>query len=471
MTTYTEDQQDVDRIQSHARAASSITSAAGTTSGKPVERKRSARDSEQNPELVSDALLEAEAKLVDSGAIGVGGGCLHAYRGAPTQLSGTEIERTLRRWQAGHAEFPFSAVVAHYRAVGRNRVRPDVAAKLRDLHGRRLDDPILAAWLPMTFDTDHGTYSTYVGLDYFDHVVESAQRPADCERVDAYIAAAAIDLALLETRAAAASPDGPQLARARAATRVVTQLGRFAPDYVLDPSLAATGAAAMAHAGCHYESFASAAALALESVPNDIATAVRLTLLPTTRLHDEQMFIRCIQIFEGLYRQTATAISSATRNLLAGETAHAADCLDRASGRLEAIPMLFRVLTTMPIDAFSVIRGFTNGRSAVQSRAFREIQFSCAPADRRPHHIQHLDAREATLQCAYLSRRSTLADALYFEESMRRLDRTWGAMKQGHWGITRKIIGSVPGTGGTAGASYLQTAAKSSLFPGLPAAA
>jgi tryptophan 2,3-dioxygenase len=401
----------------------------------------------------------------------VGGRCLHAFRGTPAQLSSAEIERTLRQWRVGHAEFPFTAVVAYYQAVGRNSVRPEVAAMLRDLHGRHRDDPLLAAWLPMTFDTDHGTYSTYVGLDYFDHVVQSAQQSADCERVDAYIAAAAIDLALLEARAVAGSPHRPQLTRTRAATRVVTQLSRFAPDYELDPSLAATGAAALAHADCHYDSFTSAAALALESVPQDIAAAVRLTLLPTTRLHDEQMFIRCIQIFEGLYRQVATAISSATRNLLAGETALAQDCLDRASGRLEAIPTLFRVLTTMPIDVFSVIRGFTDGRSAVQSRAYREIQFSCAPADRRLHHIQHIETGEATLQDVYLSTRSTLADAMHFEESMRRLDRAWGAMKRGHWGITRKIIGSVPGTGGTAGASYLQTAAKSSLFPGLPEAA
>jgi hypothetical protein len=197
MPTYTEDEQ---------------------ASGKPADRKRSVRDSEANPELVSATLLEAEAKLVDSGAMGVGGRCLPAYRGTPTQLSGAEIERTLRHWQAGDDAFPFAAVVAYYQAVGRHRVRPDVAAALRDLHGRYRDDPLLAAWLPMTFDTDHGSYSTYVGLDYFDHVVQSAQRSADRERVDACIAAAAIDLALLETRAAAASPHGPQLARTRAAT-------------------------------------------------------------------------------------------------------------------------------------------------------------------------------------------------------------------------------------------------------------
>ena len=76
--------------------------------------------------------------------------------------------------------------------------------------------------------------------------------------------------------AAEASPHRPQLARMRAATRVVTQLAQFAPDYALDPNLAATGTAALAHADCHYEIFASAAALALESIPDSyIASAVR----------------------------------------------------------------------------------------------------------------------------------------------------------------------------------------------------
>jgi len=56
---------------------------------------QSVRDSQENPKLVSDTSLEAEAKLVDSGAVGVGGRSLHAYRGTPAQLSATEIERTL----------------------------------------------------------------------------------------------------------------------------------------------------------------------------------------------------------------------------------------------------------------------------------------------------------------------------------------------------------------------------------------
>ena len=194
-------------------------------------------------------------------------------------------------------------------------------------------------------------------------------------------------------------------------------------------------------------------------------------LLPTTRLHDEQMFIRSIQIFEGLYRQTATAISSATRNLLAVKPHLRRTASTGPPGRLEAIPTLFRVLTTMPIDAFSVLRGFTNGRSAVQSRAYREIRsharpligaFITPPSTSTPGKI--------TLQCVYLSTRSTLADAMHFEKSMRRLDRAWcdetgqlGDHAEDHRIRTwyrrdgRRIV--------------LETAAKASLFPGLAEAA
>jgi len=71
------------------------------------------------------------------------------------------------------------------------------------------------------------------------------------------------------------------------------------------------------------------------------------------------------------------------------------------------------------------------------------------------------------LQDVYLSMRKTHPDALVLEEAMRRLDRAWVAMKRGHWGITLKVIGTVPGTGGTAGASYLKNAAMMSLFPRL----
>ncbi|MBA8958299.1 tryptophan 2,3-dioxygenase [Rhodococcus percolatus] len=414
--------------------------------------------------MISETLLEAEQKFVRSGVIGVGGTCLQAAEATTDELSGRNIENALRQWEAGHAEFPHAAVAAHYQTVGRNGVRPHLVAMLQNFHNNNRAHHVLGAWLPMTFDAQNGDYLSYVGLDYFDQVVRSD----DAQRVDAFVAAAAMDLALLEARALGRSAHAPQVVRTRAVTRVVTQLDRLAPDFSLDPSVAAAGLAALAQPGADYSSFASHAAPALNGVPEEIGSAVRLTLLPTTRLHDEQMFIRCIQIFEGLYRQVATAISMAIRDLRHGLAAAAKSRLDRASIRLEAVPALFRVLTTMPVDAFSIIRGFTHGRSAVQSRAFREVEFACAPLDPRDfEHIGKIDVGDTTLQDVYLSMRKTHPDAHVLEEAMRRLDRAWVAMKRGHWGITLKVIGTVPGTGGTAGASYLKNAAMMSLFPRL----
>lgn len=288
--------------------------------------------------MISETLLEAEQKFVRSGVIGVGGTCVQAAEATTDELSGRNIENALRQWEAGDAEFPHAAVAAHYQTVGRNGVRPRLVAMLQNFHDNNRAHHVLGAWLPMTFDAQNGDYLSYVGLDYFDQVVRSD----DAQRVDAFVAAAAMDLALLEARALGRSAHAPQVVRTRAVTRVVTQLDRLAPDFSLEPSVAAAGLAALAQPGADYGPFASVAAPALNSVPEEIGSAVRLTLLPTTRLHDEQMFIRCIQIFEGLYRQVATAISRSIRDLRDGLAAAAKDRLDRASIRLEAVPALFR---------------------------------------------------------------------------------------------------------------------------------
>lgn len=108
---------------------------------------------------------------------------------------------------------------------------------------------------------------------------------------------------------------------------------------------------------------------------------------------------------------------------------------------------VFRVLTTMPKDAFAVIRANTDGRSAVQSRAYRTVERS-APE----------------LHGALLT--SSLQEC-ELQSVMSELDTAWGAMKRTHWGITMKVIGTVRGTGGTAGASYLREAAEARLFPAL----
>jgi tryptophan 2,3-dioxygenase len=152
--------------------------------------------------------------------------------------------------------------------------------------------------------------------------------------------------------------------------------------------------------------------------------------------------------------------------------AAAATELGDAAGRIERTPILYRVLTTMSREGFAVIREHTHGRSAVQSRAYREIERTCAPRQPGPVDANVPDVRlpGPSLQQVYteLSGGPCRARLAPVAGAMARLDEAWRSMKRTHWGITLKIIGRVPGTGGTGGASYLKVAADLPLFPLLP---
>jgi tryptophan 2,3-dioxygenase len=63
--------------------------------------------------------------------------------------------------------------------------------------------------------------------------------------------------------------------------------------------------------------------------------------------------------------------------------------------------------------------------------------------------------------------RLTQADQERVLNAMRRLDGSWRRLKRTHWAITLKVIGGVPGTGGTSGAYYLQKHMDAPLFPRL----
>ncbi|MFB6715095.1 hypothetical protein [Streptomyces sp. NPDC056358] len=147
------------------------------------------------------------------------------------------------------------------------------------------------------------------------------------------------------------------------------------------------------------------------------------------------------------------------------------DELSDAAHRLDATPALFRVLTTMPREAFAVIRENTYGRSAVQSTSYRRVELLSAPRDPGSFSPQapFLALEGETLQEVFERQLPELPPKTVtrLEESMRRLDAGWHMSKRTHWGIALKIIGSAPGTGGTSGADYLQRTAEVSLFPNL----
>jgi tryptophan 2,3-dioxygenase len=219
---------------------------------------------------------------------------------------------------------------------------------------------------------------------------------------------------------------------------------------------------------------ADAARAAVEAIRAEASPALRraveITLLPMTTLHDERMFIRSIQLFERLFARVARAMGLAVAAVRAGRPLEAADFLESAATRLPgATAPLYRILTTMPPEAFAVIRDHTHGASAIQSRPYQLVETVSAKREAGAHSPEKgpLFTLDATLQEAFLAHAGGWAteDARRLEAAMRKLDAGWCGMKRTHWGVTMKIIGRVPGTGGTTGADYLKAAAQVPLFP------
>ncbi|MFJ8628723.1 hypothetical protein ACIRD3_38580 [Kitasatospora sp. NPDC093550] len=378
-------------------------------------------------------------------APGVGGPSLAAARPDPADAEPRRALRELARWQLdGRAaeRFPYAAVLGHYRAVGKNAVGEELLTALRAVEpaGAGTADPaarLLVDWLPQVVDGQQGDYDSYLGSPVY------ASLTAAGVSAEQLITALLADVVATEAATLADSPAG--LPRTRAALRA---LAASAGPLTGQPA----GWAALADRAAGEpedlpRACAEAVAAARDAVPAEVLRAVELTLTPTTRSHDEQMFIRVIQIFEAVFGAVARAVAEATGEVAAGRTEAARALLADAARQVAGTSGVFRVLTTMPKDAFAVIRANTDGRSAVQSRAYRVVERSC-PA-------LHLTLVESGLP----------QDGL--RPVMAELDDAWGAMKRTHWGITMKIIGMVRGTGGTSGASYLREAAEARLFPAL----
>ncbi|MCW2877865.1 MAG: hypothetical protein JWQ95_1965 [Sphaerisporangium sp.] len=378
--------------------------------------------------------------------------------------------------------FPFSEILDHYQINGRARVFPELVTLLRDLHPRLplprlVQERVLADWLPSTFDQEGGDYDSYLAVPMLERLAASggvvdggAVLDGDVV-LDSQVAMILADLLITEGEALAVDPESPrQRVRTHVALQALARTPAFVPRALgagerstwarqpvdrNDPALSARA-----------QWFGQAT---VDRMPPVIRRAGEISLLPMTPLHDEVMFIRVIQMFELVYRQTFRSIVRAVTALMAGDVEAATVALGDAARRIEGTPSLYRILTTMPRESFAIIRTHTHGRSAIQSRAYREIERICAPKPDGPTEpkIAPVNLTVPTLPEVYASLAAASGESALrgVREVMARLDDGWCSMKRTHWGITLKIIGSVGGTGGTTGATYLKTNSERPLFP------
>jgi tryptophan 2,3-dioxygenase len=419
-------------------------------------------------------------KAVEASSIrdGVGVGGVSRRAGRHRSPAGA-LNRLHRWWRRGAsaASFPYRPVLGHFQAVGRNHADPGLVATLRAARevlpaGR--DDAralILRHWLPSTVDQEDGDYDTYAGLSLLNLLADSYGERGEVDAVlDAVQVVLLADLLRFETSALAEEPDLlRQQVRARACLRALARADELAPrarhlipaNPLGDSGIRELGRDELRERGNEL----SRAVLAV--APPAVRDAVEFAMLPTTWLHDEVMFIRSIQSFEVVYRQVARCVERAIAALDADRPTAASDELRDATRRITATTMLYRILTSMPPDVFAIIRAYTHGRSAVQSRSFRAVERYCAPPVPADSAVAGIELAGPSLQEVYEARpaRGELASLTYLTDTMRDLDTAWRLMKRTHWGITLKVIGRVPGTGGTAGADYLGQAAARPLFP------
>jgi tryptophan 2,3-dioxygenase len=408
--------------------------------------------------------------------VGVGGLSLHARTAPLHDRLGSTAAEAVDAWveatrrgngAATPASFPFGSVLAHYRAVGRAAASATLVGELRRIATSIPDDAEpdrrqLKTWLCSVTDQLDGDYHSYAGTTQLNEFLDRAPFGGGQGDVDTLFQGLLLDQLRTEAAVLAVAPSPAQRRRTNAVLHAVGQLDQLAPEAlpaVPDVAEVLEGARTGASDG---ELAESAAKVVARYTPTDVVdTLADRVMVPSTPLHDEQMFLRSIQTFECVYSTGAAILGRATDSLERGAAERATALLNALAARLSATAALYRVLTTMPPPVFAIIRRYTAGRSAVQSHTYRQVERIAAPRDSAA-------GGPRTLQDVFLRGSGAGADAV--RAAMLAVDTAWCAMKRTHWGITVKTIGNVRGTGGTAGASYLRAAAGQPLFPALAGA-
>jgi tryptophan 2,3-dioxygenase len=386
----------------------------------------------------------------------------------------------VRRWarrppgvslEAWCAAFPFDAVAEHWRSVGRAQVGSaaiaavDEAAVVLAADDTPAEPPawawFLRTWLPMLVDIGHGrcTYATYVGTPALVQGLASNDIDADpC-------------VALLLAHLLRHQLDAP-----------------VDPAHPTIPAVPVSRVAAMAESLLRHRrdqapvvGARSLVAAVLGAAPPALARQADLLAMPMTTVHEEHLFLRALQLFEAVFASMLTEVESARSLLDINEVDGAAAALGSASDRLgRAIPF-FRILATIHPDEFALIREETPGASGLQSTSFKAIELACArqeptrlasPGYGEPV-VAALVAAEAeagrpsiedhALRLRALADGRPAVDRLV--AAIVSLDHRWGQWKKAHWATASRLIGEVPGTGGTTGAAYLRAHVDGRLFP------
>jgi len=217
--------------------------------------------------------------------------------------------------------------------------------------------------------------------------------------------------------------------------------------------------------------------------------------------HDEMLFIIIHQVYELWFKQLLHEIDATAEGIDSGDLLRVAKNFRRIHSIQRLIEEQVDILETMTPQEFNQFRDNLNPASGFQSVQFRELEFACGIA--RTDVLQWIELTEE--QRARLERRRaspslydrvkellrrrgfatgssdeliasyrriyTNADANYdlylLLEDLIEFDERFLLWRGRHIRMVERMIGARPGTGGSAGAKYLEGTLSQRFFPEL----
>jgi tryptophan 2,3-dioxygenase len=399
--------------------------------------------------------------------------------------------------------FPYFALLERWHRAGKAFVPTNELEELdavwRELRARRIATrafEILDSFFSLLLDRHRGRYSyeSAIGMEMIERLSLPSELPSR-EHAEARIGQARILLADLLAFEAASHLDGPPwagggvpplaagLRRVRLLRAALARIDPFAlaPDEARAAADTPTGREDddVGDAALRIREGLAEASVVLRSAPEETLFLFRLSLIPVSTRHDEVMFLRMLQIFELLFTIVLRRVREAIVAVRDAEPGVAARALTEAATVTRKSPLLFRVLFTMTRESFATFRDLTRGSSAIQSRQYKLIELLCARPD--PARLGSLafatltedELADGTLEEALAAYEARHGEAgrdgglAALRRSMVALEREIVVWKRTHHRLAERMIGDLPGTGGTEGAEYLRRYVDSPLFPSL----
>jgi tryptophan 2,3-dioxygenase len=315
------------------------------------------------------------------------------------------------------------------------------------------DTWIVAGWLTAAdaMCSGHRTYETYTLCDLFDaHCAGAPEDGGHQRRAQVLAALLTADLVRHE------------LTSPRSTART-TAVSRLAGDLAM--TLAPTARRRRPTPPAALRLAREVTAQLCAGGPPTLRTLVTCPPLVTTTESDEYLFIRSVQIMEILTLAAAHHAEEASRQCQARNLDGVPAPLHGIEDCLTAATRLFPVLSTLDTVQFARIREATHGTGALQSPGFAALERTCRGTHAlRPETLAGIPLHRSQLPGTPLSAALSAllsdtavgtASAAAAAGAADAVDRAWIRWKRAHHSITRRVIGDVPGTGGSEGVAYL----------------